>query len=75
MKTHQINTEYSIVEMAKRSFNSFQLLIIGVAIPFLFVIGISNFNQRKIQETPVKQNNEVQQQTSEQATGWLVKNI
>ena len=75
MKTRQINTEHSMAEIVKRSFNSFQLLIVGVAIPFLFFVGISNFNQRKIQEPPVRQNNAVQQQPMEPATGWLVQNI
>ncbi len=50
MKTIANNTETSMFETVKRFIYSFQVLIIGVAIPVLFIIGISNINQKKSRE-------------------------
>ncbi|MGH2647299.1 MAG: hypothetical protein ACRDE8_07015 [Ginsengibacter sp.] len=49
------SNENSIFEFAKRSFYSFQVLIIGIAIPFLFLFGISNHSQKQVQENQVKE--------------------
>lgn len=49
------SNENSIVEFAKRGIYSFQVLIVALAFPFLFLFGISNFNQKKPQENEVNQ--------------------
>lgn len=50
MKTTINSSKASIFETAKRFIYSFQVLMIGVAIPVLFLIGISNSAQKKSQE-------------------------
>ncbi|KAA9041290.1 hypothetical protein FW778_04440 [Ginsengibacter hankyongi] len=55
MKTITDSNENSVFEFAKRSIYSFQVLIVGVAIPFLFLFGISNANQKKIDENQAKE--------------------
>jgi hypothetical protein len=52
MKTVINSNENSVIELAKRSFYSFQVLIIGIAILFLFLFGISNANQKNAGEQP-----------------------
>lgn len=42
MKTKIINTHTSAFEIIKRSVYAFQVLVVGVAIPFLFALGISH---------------------------------
>jgi len=58
----------SIIEFAKRSIYSFNVLIIGLAIPFLFLLGISNFNQREPQENDVNQVKNVTQLSAKPIT-------
>lgn len=41
MKTSNNITDHSIAESLKRLLYSFQVLIVGIAIPVLFIIGIS----------------------------------
>lgn len=55
MNTIIKSNENSIIEFAKRAISSFYLLVIGIAIPFLFLMGISNINQKKVQENEVKE--------------------
>lgn len=55
MKTIIDGNENSVFEFAKRSIYSFQVLIVGIAIPFLFLFGISNANQKKIDENQAKE--------------------
>jgi hypothetical protein len=55
MNTIIKSNENSIIEFAKRSISSFYLLIIGLAIPLLFLVGISNINQKKVEEKEVKE--------------------
>jgi hypothetical protein len=55
MKTIINNAENPVLEFAKRGIYSFQVLILGFAIPFLFLFGISNGNQKKINATQVNQ--------------------
>ena len=50
MKTVINNSIASIAESAKRIIYSFQVLMVGIAIPVLFIIGISNSTQKKQQE-------------------------
>ncbi len=47
MKTIIKNQESPVYEVIKRFMFAFQLLIVGIAIPLLFVIGISNREQKK----------------------------
>ncbi|MEO8412764.1 MAG: hypothetical protein ABI472_03865 [Ginsengibacter sp.] len=53
MKTTINSSKTSIFESAKRIIYSFQLLMIGIAIPVLFIIGISNINQKKVNENEI----------------------
>ncbi len=53
MKTVIENQESKVYELAKSILYSFQVLMVGIAIPLLFIIGISNNNQKpaKIEES------------------------
>lgn len=74
MKTIINNRMASISESVKRIIYSFQVLIVGVAIPVLFIIGISNANQPKKVETETEQvNNSAQLPTS--VVGFAVVEI
>jgi hypothetical protein len=45
----------NVLEHAKRMIFSFQVLIIGIAIPVLFIIGVSNNTENKTQDTQTKE--------------------
>jgi len=47
MKTIIKKQESAVYEVLKRFMFPFQLFIVGIAIPLLFVIGISNREQKK----------------------------
>ena len=47
MKTVIINEESSKLEFFKRILYSFQVLMVGIALPLLFLVGISDGNQKK----------------------------
>lgn len=51
MKKVFVSQENPVVEFIKNSFYSFQVLIVGVAIPALFFIGIANNKTKKTVET------------------------
>lgn len=51
MKTATNNQATERFEFAKRILGSFQVLIIGLLIPVLFVAGITKDNQKKTWET------------------------
>ncbi len=51
MKTVINNQETPGLEFFKRILYSFQVLIIGIAIPVLFFLGISTRDQKKAKET------------------------
>jgi len=55
MKTTINNRENSTFEFVKRFIYSFQMLMVGIAIPVLFIIGISNGNQKKSKEPVVNE--------------------
>jgi len=55
MKTVNNNEESTKIEFFKRIFYSFQVLIVGIALPLLFLVGISDANQKKTTGTEVKQ--------------------
>jgi hypothetical protein len=46
MKTVIFNSENPVVTYVKRSIYSFQVLMVGVAIPFFFLFGISDGNHK-----------------------------
>jgi hypothetical protein len=55
MKTVINNEESGKLEIFRRMLYSFQVLIVGIALPLLFLVGISNGNQKKTTETEVKE--------------------
>lgn len=56
MNTFINSNENSIFEFAKRSIYSLQVLLIGIAIPVLFLLGISTTgSQKKAEEKQLKQ--------------------
>ena len=55
MKTVTNNEESGKLEFFKRILYSFQVLMVGIALPVLFLIGISDGNQKKPTETEVKE--------------------
>jgi len=55
MKTVIKNEESGKLEFFKRILYSFQVLMVGIALPLLFLIGISDGNQKKTTETEVKE--------------------
>ena len=55
MKTVIINEGSSKLEFFKRILYSFQVLMVGIALPLLFIIGISDGNQKKATEPEVKE--------------------
>ncbi len=55
MNTVIKSNENFISEFAKRSISSFYLLVIGIALPLLFLVGISNINQKKVKGNEVKE--------------------
>lgn len=54
MKTVIKNEETGKLEFFKRILYSFQVLMVGIALPFLFLVGISDGNQKKTTEPGVK---------------------
>ncbi len=75
MNTAINSNQNSIVELAKRTFYSFQVLILGIAIPFLFLVGISNINEKNVQEPQVKETTNVNQQPAKPVVGLLIPEI
>ena len=55
MKTAIDNQETNKFEFFKRILYSFQVLLVGIALPLLFLIGISDGNQKKSIETGIKE--------------------
>ena len=75
MKTIISNSRASIGETVKRSIYSFQVRIVGVAIPVLFIIGISNANQTKRVETETEHVSNSTPLTTNMAVGFPVVEI
>jgi hypothetical protein len=75
MNTAINSNQNSIVELAKRTFYSFQVLILGIAIPFLFLVGISNINEKNVPEPQVKETTNVNQQPVKPVVGLLIPEI
>lgn len=75
MKTVINSNENSVFEFAKRSVYSFQVLIVGIAIPFLFLFGISNANQKKVDENQVKEMSNMTELSSNNVVGYYIPNI
>lgn len=72
MKTIISNSIASISETVKRTIYSFQVLIVGIAIPVLFIIGISNANQTKSTGTETEQVNNSAQSFTNPADGAVI---
>ncbi len=75
MKTIINNRLASISESVKRTIYSFQVLIIGVAIPVLFIIGISNISQKKSEKDVTEQVTNTTQLPSDQVVGFSIVKI
>jgi|GEM_PF-2006445 len=75
MKTIINNSIASISETVKRAIYSFQVLMVGVAIPVLFIIGISNANQTKTTGTETEQVNNSARLSTNPATGFTIVKI
>lgn len=75
MKTVNNNKLNAIIEKVKRTVYSFQVLIIGVAIPVLFVIGISNINQKNTNENQVKEINSTSDMPSKAMVDYFIPKI
>jgi len=55
MKTVHNNEESGKMELFKRTLYSFQVLVVGIALPLLFLVGISDGNQKKPAESELKE--------------------
>jgi len=55
MKTVFNNEESGKMELFKRTLYSFQALVVGIALPLLFLVGISDGNQKKPAESELKE--------------------
>lgn len=75
MKTLINSSNTSILEFVKRSFYFFQVLMVGIAIPVLFIIGISDGNQKKIQKNEVNEVSNTIQQSPEQLVDLNIARI
>lgn len=75
MKTLINSSKTSILEFVKRSLYSFQVLMVGIAIPVLFIIGISDGNQKKTQKNDVNEVTNTTQQLPEQLVDLNIARI
>ena len=75
MKTLINSSKISIPEFVKRSFYSFQVLMVGIAIPVLFIIGIADGNRKKIQKNDVNEITNTTQQSPEQVVDLNIARI
>lgn len=75
MNTVINSNQNSVVEFAKRSFYSFQVLIVGVAIPFLFLFGISNIHQNKTEDNEQEEVTNSVQQSARPVIGFYIPRI
>ena len=75
MKTVINNEESGKVEFFKRILYSFQVLMVGIALPLLFLIGISDGNQKKTAETEVKEITNTTQLSARPVTGFYMPGI
>ena len=64
MKTEINNEGSNRLEFFKRIIYSFQVLIVGIALPFLFLIGISTRCQKKTTETEMRVNDQAHESTT-----------
>ena len=74
MKTTINSSITSISESAKRIIYSFQVLMVGIAIPVLFIIGISG-TQKKQQENATEQITNTAQLPTNPVVGFSVIKI
>ena len=75
MKTVINNPESGKFEFFKRILFSFHVLIVGIALPLLFLVGISDGNQKKTTETEVKEITSTTQLPARPIVGLLIPRI
>ncbi|MEP6947813.1 MAG: hypothetical protein ABI863_01000 [Ginsengibacter sp.] len=75
MKTVTNNEESGKSEFFKRILYSFQVLMVGIALPLLFLIGISDGNQKKSAETEVKEISNPTQLSAKPVVGSYIASI
>lgn len=75
MKTVINNEESKKVEFFRRILYSFQVLMVGIALPLLFLVGISDGNQKKSTETEVNETSNTIQLTSKPVVGLFIPRI
>jgi hypothetical protein len=75
MKTVINNEESGKLEIFKRILYSFQVLIVGIALPLLFLVGISDGNQKKTTETEVKEISNTTQLSSKPVVDLYIPRI
>jgi hypothetical protein len=75
MKTTIDSSITSIAESVKRIIYSFQVLMVGIAIPVLFIIGISNGTQKKQQENVKDRVTNTTQLSPNEVVGFSVVKI
>jgi len=75
MKTVKNNEVSGKLETFKRSLYSFQVLMVGIALPSLFLVGISDGNQKKTAETEVKEISNTTQLSARPTVDWYIPRI
>ena len=74
MKAVINNEESGKLEIFRRILYSFQVLVVGIALPLLFLIGISDGNQKRSAETEVKISN-TNELSAKPVIGWHIPRI
>lgn len=75
MKTVISNQETPGLEFFKRILYSFQVLVIGIAIPVLFFLGISTRDQKKAKETEMSVSTNNSQSTAKSTAELSTRGI
>ena len=75
MKTVTRNEESGKLEVFKRILYSFQVLMVGIALPLLFLVGISDGNQKKSTESELKEISSTVQQPVKPVIGLYIPRI
>ena len=74
--TTVINNEASgNTEFFKRVLYSFQVLMVGIALPLLFLVGISDGNQKKLPEDTIQQTSNTTQLSAKPIVGLFIPRI
>ena len=62
-------------EFFKRVLYSFQVLMVGIALPLLFLVGISDGNQKKLPEDTIQQTSNTTQLSAKPIVGLFIPRI